>query len=93
CTLQIKNISDIFYGLNFIKEIRQAQQQNHSNTLRKMILRMKRPAEGGFLQVVSKRMTSAERQDMNREQDAQNNSILSNCKLPFMKIQPALSEN
>ncbi|VUZ53040.1 unnamed protein product [Hymenolepis diminuta] len=34
-----------------------------------------------------------ERRETNREQDAQINSILSNCKLPLMKIQPALLEN
>ncbi|VUZ43098.1 unnamed protein product, partial [Hymenolepis diminuta] len=57
--LQIKSTSGIFYCLDFIREIRQAQQQKHSNTLKEMILWMKGPAAGGFLKVVSKRMTSA----------------------------------
>ncbi|VUZ57113.1 unnamed protein product [Hymenolepis diminuta] len=52
---------------------------------------MKRPAEGGFPRVVSKRMTSA--WNMNREQYAQKKSILSNYRLSLMKIQPALLEN
>ncbi|VUZ54287.1 unnamed protein product [Hymenolepis diminuta] len=53
---------------------------------------MRRPAEGGFLQVVSKRMTSVWK--TNREQELKlKNSILSNCKWPLMKIQPALLEN
>ncbi|VUZ50179.1 unnamed protein product [Hymenolepis diminuta] len=52
---------------------------------------MKRPAEGGFLQVFSKGLTSAWK--TNREQDAQKNLLLSNWELPLMKIQLALLGN
>ncbi|KAM3173204.1 hypothetical protein ACTXT7_012972 [Hymenolepis weldensis] len=44
---------------------------------------------GGF----KKDAFSLKDRETNREQDALKNSILSNCKLPLMKIQPALLEN